>query len=85
MSELEFVVLDELYFIISFEALSKNLVCADKELIHCLQGLLDKGWIKLMETVENGQLPPVAFNIAQDPLLYHYLATKDGLIAHHSN
>jgi hypothetical protein len=84
MSELEFEVLDELYFIISFEALFKNVACSQEQLVSCLQDLLDKGWIKLVEPLESEQLTPESFNIVEDPFRYHYLATKEGLKAHNS-
>jgi len=84
MSDFEFDVLDELYFIQSFEALQGNLGCTSDDLAVCLQTLLDKGWIKLAEPIEDQIVPPVTFNIIQSPIRYHYLISKEGLLAHNS-
>lgn len=82
MTELEFDILDEMYFIISFDQLIQKVSCSEEELKDTLQVLLNKGWIKLAEPLENQVVPPVQFNISADPYRYHYLITKEGLLAH---
>ncbi len=66
MSDLEFDLLDELYFVQSYQYLQETLNWDDQTLKSTLQHLYDKAWINLLE---QGQL-------------YHYLATKAGLLAH---
>lgn len=82
MTELEFDILDEMYFIISFDQLLKTVSCSEAELKEVLQKLLNKGWIKLAEPIESQTVPPVQFNISANPHRYHYLITKEGLLAH---
>ncbi len=83
MTDKEFDLLDELYFIRSYQYLSKTLDVNDEDLKLTLEGLLKRGWINYyispMEEIE--------FDIRdfeKEYRNYHYLATKAGLLAHNS-
>ncbi len=84
MTELEFDVLDELYFVISFEEL-KNATELDTETLRkVLQNLLDKGWLKCFRGRDD-ELAPEAINLGSQFMNYHYLASKEGLLAHNGH
>lgn len=83
MTEGEFVVLDELYFVQSFAELRESTGLETTALKEVLAGLLAKGWIRCLssrggEAAADIQTLPEAF---QD---YYYLASKAGLLAHNS-
>ncbi len=82
MTALEFDLLDELYFVISFEALQKELNWETSVLKTELTNLLQKGWVKYINAQTMIEVPLDL--IQSDYHLYLYLATKQGLLAHHS-
>jgi hypothetical protein len=82
MTALEFDLLDELYFVISFEALQKELNWETSVLKTELTNLLQKGWVKYINAQTMIDVPLDL--IQSDYQLYLYLATKQGLLAHHS-
>ncbi len=84
MSDLEYDVLDELYFVISFEDLMNKTDLEDHELKKILQKLLQKKWIKCLSSSTEDVLEE-DLNLERDARRYYYLATKAGLMAHNSN
>jgi len=81
VSDLEFDVLDELYFLIPFEDLLEKIGLSDNEIKPILVKLLRKDWIRVyqepQEELETGQVDlEIHFRD------YYYLASKDGLRAH---
>lgn len=83
MTEGEFVVLDELYFVQSFAELRESTRLEEAKLKDVLAGMLDKGWIRCLpsrggEAAADVPSLPEAF---QD---FYYLASKAGLLAHNS-
>jgi hypothetical protein len=83
MTELEYDVLDELYFLADFKSLVDELQVSPQVLILELYMLIEKGWVKVLENeleVEVGNLD--LFN--KKYTNYNYLATKAGLLAHNS-
>ena len=84
MTDAEFDILDELYFLQSYKDLTKSLDMSDGEIKSALEKLIIKGWVKcyISPTAEIeldiGELEKEYWN-------YHYLATKAGLLAHNSN
>ena len=80
MTDLEFDLLDELYFVISFQSILVELNWSSEVLTQELEKLLHKEWIKTIETetmLELTHMPPTA-----DFHKYLFLATKKGLLAH---
>lgn len=81
MTDLEFDLLDELYFVTPFSELQKSLSLRTSELKEILQTMISKGWVKCFKTVSEEQVFDVS-DYAQHFSDYHYLATKAGLLAH---
>jgi len=79
MTDLEFEVLDELYFVISFEDLAKKVELEPDILRETLIGLHNKKWIKALISHDEEILAPDIQNHCEQ---YFYLATKLGLLEH---
>ncbi len=86
MADIEFDILDELYFVETFETLQKNLNFEKNTLKNYLKQLLAKGWIKYFsenqEEIFANMTDFKAFDENFDK--YSYLATKAGLTAHNT-
>jgi hypothetical protein len=84
MSDLEFDIIDELYFVEAYTTLKDRLALADAELKTGLAHLIQKGWVKCLD----GQSKePIIDNDLEFDIYYQnycYLATKKGLMAHNS-
>lgn len=84
MSDIEFDVLDELYFLQSYQALEKQLNLPPLELKQALENLLAKGWVRCYKHPDNEvDYQPESFQ--QEYSNYYYLASKAGLLAHNSD
>jgi hypothetical protein len=84
MTENEFDILDELYFVASYPDLRSTLSLSDDELCEGLQSLLSKGYIRIMypdQDTEHAYDPDTFGKHCQD---YFFLATKAGLVVHNS-
>lgn len=84
MNDLEFDVLDELYFVQTFNYLIKTLNLEEQILKDTLAQLIQKGWVKcfapnLEEVLTNNEV-----DFDNQFKTYHYLATKQGLLAHNT-
>jgi DNA-binding HxlR family transcriptional regulator len=83
MTDLEFEILDEIYFVESFENLQKKLEIEKQVLKDTLKQMIEKGWVKCFAN----QYTEVVFDthsFEEKYQIYHYLATKEGLLAHNS-
>lgn len=83
MTDAEFDLLDELYFVQSFPELKRSLHWPDhtfKELLYAMAG---KGWIKVLRT-QDEEIPLEKADFEENFQKYYYLATKAGLLAHNS-
>jgi hypothetical protein len=83
MSEIEFLVLDELYLLISFEELLYSVDRTENELVETLNKLYMKKWIMCYDSLGE-QLDDEKIDLNLTYGNYHYLATKAGLKAHNS-
>ncbi len=83
MSDLEFDVLDELYFVQQFEALVNLTSLEDNVLKGVLKKLLSKEWIKCLKSVTQ-DIPSEEVDFDKDYRSIYFLATKSGLLAHNS-
>ncbi|MGD1840576.1 MAG: transporter [Thermonemataceae bacterium] len=81
MTDLEYDILDELYFVNPFRSLIEELDMAEQVLKPLLWQLLQKGWIKCMSPKGDETITDLS-NFEQEYKNYHYLATKSGLLAH---
>jgi hypothetical protein len=82
MSDDEFELLDELYFLQHYEDIKNNLDWGEEKLLITLKQLLDREWIKCYFSPEEEVFEPIDL-VEQGKGLY-YLATKKGLLEHNS-
>jgi hypothetical protein len=82
MTEQAFEVLDELYFVTKFDTLQAHLGWDKTQLLQALAYLLQKGWVKCLDGQDNilEVTPDTLPALAPEAL---FLATKEGLKAHH--
>ena len=83
MNDLEFDVLDELYFIKAFNEILVSTQLESKELRGILMKLFDQGWIRCYRSASD-EVMPEDVDIELDYMKYFYLISKAGLIAHNS-
>ena len=74
--------LDELYFVVSFNELQTTLDLEADELKNVLQTLLRRDWIKCLSN-QTDELSASEVNFEENYRDYFYLATKSGLLSHH--
>ena len=82
MTDDEFDLLDELYFLQSYDYLKNKLGWEDERLLVTLDLLLRKAWIKCYSSPEEEIFNTPALNENGKEL--HYLATKQGLLIHNT-
>lgn len=83
MTDREFDVLDELYFVVSFQDLQEQTDLGEEELRHTLSSLVAKEWVKCFKAIDV-EVPRQEFDFKAHYSKYYYLATKKGLFAHNS-
>ena len=81
MTNEEFEVLDELYFVHDYDHVKNELGWEDADLKQVLSLLLKKGWVKCFRTVHE-ELVPEEVEFEENYKQYYYLASKAGLFAH---
>lgn len=82
MTELEYDVIDELYFVTAYSELQQKF-SSHEELGAVLKTLVLKGWVKCLKTVSE-ELIFDEKEFDESFPDYFYLATKAGLLAHNS-
>jgi hypothetical protein len=82
MTDNEFDLLDELYFVQPYNLLKETLGWEDYQLLATLQSLHSKGWIKCLFEPDDEVFGEVDFE-GKGMELY-YLATKKGLMEHNA-
>lgn len=81
MTDAEFDVLDELYFVQSFQYLIDELDMEKEDLKEVLTALVNKGWVKCFLSMHEEALSH-ELHLDEKYQEYFYLATKAGLMAH---
>jgi len=81
MTDEEFDVMDELYFVQPFDYLTEELSMSDEEIKPVLKSLLNHGWIKCLHNM-NDEVFNEHLNFDDEFRNYFYLASKAGLLAH---
>ncbi len=81
MSDNEFDLLDELYFVTPFHELQDKLDFDEDTLKQTLLACYEKGWIKVL-TDQDTEIKVDKDKILQQGSQYMYLATKKGLMTH---
>lgn len=81
MTEQEFDVLDELYFLQPFSYLKEVLDMSEDALGRILEGLVEKGWVRVYENADD-EADLSAIDLSRSAEKFLYLASKEGLLAH---
>ncbi len=81
MSDAEFDVMDELYFVQPFNYVREELEMTSAELKEVLKGLIRRGWVKCFYNM-NDEVFEDKLDFENEYETYYYLATKKGLLAH---
>jgi hypothetical protein len=81
MTDAEFDVLDELYFVTSYKDLQSNAGLTEEDLIGTLKELKAKSWIKVLSGPDD-EVRDEEIDISGSYSEYFYLASKKGLLAH---
>ena len=81
MTDSEYELLDELYFIQDFEELQQKLGLSDSELSVLLSSVIAKGWVRCASRIDGLEVPEPKPEIFKKQ---SFLATKEGLFAHNS-
>jgi len=84
MTDTEFDLLDELYFVINYAELQSQLGWPHEQMQQALQNLWQKGWLVCLHDPDN-EVPPQEVNLGSHYRNYHYLASKAGLMAHNGH
>ncbi len=83
MTDQEFEIMDELYFVISFQELMEKISLDETKLKRVLGNLVAKSYVKCFKNVSD-ELPHEEVDFDLNYRIYHYLASKEGLFAHNS-
>ena len=83
MNEIQWQILDSVYFVESFEHILEEVEGQKAVVADELKILIDRGWIQVMEFNEKGgDYQKTIFYDSDDMHAYQYLATKQGLMKH---
>jgi hypothetical protein len=81
MTDEEFDLIDQLYFVQSFPDLLQVTGLEEDTLLELLQQLFAKGWLRTVALLD-GDTPPDPIAILTEGINYFYVASKEGLLAH---
>ncbi|WP_161888315.1 hypothetical protein [Pontibacter russatus] len=84
MSDNEFDLLDELYFVTAYPDLKSTLSLDDEELCAALQSLIRQGYVKILYPDQDTEHAYEESSFGQHCREYYFLATKAGLVVHNS-
>ncbi|MCC9165645.1 hypothetical protein [Pontibacter harenae] len=84
MTDIEFDILDELYFVVAFADLKSTLSLSDQELCEGLKSLIKQGYVKILYPDQDTEHEYEEKSFSQHCQSYYFLATKAGLIVHNS-
>ena len=84
MNDIEYDIIDELYFVTPYQDIAKALKLQEAILSRHLADLLQKGYIKAFYPNPDTEIPYQEENFQTSFRKYFYLATKTGLILHNS-
>ncbi|MBC7451104.1 MAG: transporter [Cytophagales bacterium] len=83
MTDTEFELIDQLYFVQSFHDLSNSMGMNEKELTEALKNVFGKGWMKVLDKHTDAEIADMQV-WEKDLTNFYYLATKKGLFAHNT-
>ena len=84
MTENEFAIMDELYFVTSYPDLKSTSALTDAELCAALRDLIGKGYIRILYPDPDTEHTYDEATFGKHCQDYFYLATKAGLVVHNS-
>ncbi|ARS34658.1 hypothetical protein [Pontibacter actiniarum] len=84
MSNNEFDILDELYFVTAYPDLKSTLSLTDSELCAALQSLIQQGYVRILYPDQDTEHTYDETTFGQHCQQYYFLATKAGLVVHNS-
>jgi hypothetical protein len=84
VTDQEFDVLDELYFVISFRELIRNLSWLEQDLLPVLKGLVEKELVKCIDPQSEEEMELSMDELGKQFNKILFLATKKGLMEHNS-
>lgn len=83
MTDLEFDLIDNLYFVQRFDTLCKTMEMEEEELKKILFQMVQKEWVKVMDMQTDEEILNAEV-WTKNCSGYFYLATKKGLFAHNT-
>lgn len=83
MTDQEFDILDELYFLTGFKELEETCGVSGENIVRLLWQLIDKGWVNCYKNYDQ-EFEPGKEEFTRNFANYHYLASKKGLLAHNA-
>ncbi|AMM52457.1 hypothetical protein TH61_16435 [Rufibacter sp. DG15C] len=84
MTDQEFDIIDELYFVTPFLDLQEKVGLPEDELTKSLVDLISKGYVKCLFPDQDTEVPFEAEHFQSSYTAYFFLATKSGLLAHNT-
>ncbi|MBA9077899.1 MULTISPECIES: hypothetical protein [Rufibacter] len=84
MTDQEFDILDELYFVTSFQELQQKLEMPEGELREALRGLISMNYVKCLFPDQDTEVPYDPGHFEVEGHRYFFLATKAGLLSHNT-
>ena len=81
MNEAEYDIMDQLYFVTSFADVKEQTRLDDTIISTILWSLINRGWVKCFDGPEN-EVEVCEDDFRTNFTKYHYLASKQGLLAH---
>lgn len=82
MTDAEFDLIDELYFVQPYEHIRETLKWEDELLLQTMKSLYSQGYVKCLQTPDHERFDEV--DVLKDGKGLFFLATKKGLMAHNS-
>lgn len=84
MTDIEYDIIDELYFVTSFKDLTTTLSLSNDELCYSLQDLVVLGYIKCFYPDPDTEVEYNEATFGKQCQQYYFLATKAGLMVHNT-
>jgi hypothetical protein len=86
LNDVQFKILDSVYFVESYEHIREEVDEPEPVLIDELRNMIDKGYIQVMEfKAEIGDFERTAIFDSGNLSEYAFLATRDGLLKHNGH
>jgi hypothetical protein len=84
VNDIEFDILDELYFVTSFKELKQQLGVPEEQLCQNLKTLAKSGFLKCLFPDPDSEIEFEERLFSENYRNYFFLATKEGLLQHNS-